>query len=93
VVFAEDEAQLEKLKERRDDLPNLEKVVLFDGPTLTGGNNWRAGNRGSPVHRGQNVPLRPRLAMYSYDFSVANYHLEQWLRGRFGRRALASSRG
>ena len=31
VVFAEDEAQLEKLKERRDDLPNLEKVVLFDG--------------------------------------------------------------
>src|SRR6476619_579006 len=31
VVFAEDEAQLEKLRERRDDLPNLEKVVLFDG--------------------------------------------------------------
>ena len=31
VVFAEDEAQLEKLKEHRDDLPNLEKVVLFDG--------------------------------------------------------------
>jgi long-chain acyl-CoA synthetase len=31
VVFAEDEAQLEKLKERRDDLPNLGKVVLFDG--------------------------------------------------------------
>ena len=32
IVFAEDEAQLEKMKERRDDLPNLEKVVLFDGP-------------------------------------------------------------
>ncbi|KUI20516.1 AMP-dependent synthetase [Mycobacterium sp. GA-1285] len=31
VVFAEDETQLEKLKERRDDLPHLEKVVLFDG--------------------------------------------------------------
>ncbi|OBF94531.1 AMP-dependent synthetase [Mycobacterium sp. 852002-51152_SCH6134967] len=31
VVFAEDETQLEKLKERRDDLPRLEKVVLFDG--------------------------------------------------------------
>ncbi|KUI43841.1 AMP-dependent synthetase [Mycobacterium sp. IS-1590] len=31
VVFAEDEAQLEKLKERRDDLPHLQKVVLFDG--------------------------------------------------------------
>ena len=31
IVFAEDEAQLEKLKERRDDLPSLEKVVLFDG--------------------------------------------------------------
>ena len=31
VVFAEDEAQLEKLRERRDDLPKLEKVVVFDG--------------------------------------------------------------
>src|SRR6476661_4316285 len=30
-VFAEDEAQLEKLIERRDDLPDLEKVVLFEG--------------------------------------------------------------
>ncbi len=30
VVFAEDEAQLEKLRERRDDLPSLEKVVVFD---------------------------------------------------------------
>ncbi len=31
VVFAEDEAQLEKLREHRGDLPSLEKVVLFDG--------------------------------------------------------------
>ncbi len=31
VVFAEDETQLEKLKEHRDELPNLVKVVLFDG--------------------------------------------------------------
>lgn len=31
IVFAEDEAQLEKLREKRDDLPKLEKVVVFDG--------------------------------------------------------------
>jgi long-chain acyl-CoA synthetase len=31
IVFAEDEAQLGKLKEHRDDLPNLEKVVVIDG--------------------------------------------------------------
>ncbi|AFM16455.1 AMP-forming long-chain acyl-CoA synthetase [Mycolicibacterium chubuense NBB4] len=31
VVFAEDETQLEKLNEHRDDLPGVEKVVLFDG--------------------------------------------------------------
>nr|WP_090273727.1 AMP-dependent synthetase/ligase [Mycolicibacterium komanii]CRL66606.1 AMP-dependent synthetase and ligase [Mycolicibacterium komanii] len=31
VVFAEDEAQLEKLREKRDDLPKLEKVVVIDG--------------------------------------------------------------
>src|SRR5215211_3968471 len=30
-VFAEDDAQLQKLQERRDDLPDLEKVVMFDG--------------------------------------------------------------
>jgi long-chain acyl-CoA synthetase len=31
IVFAEDEKQLEKLTERRSDLPNLAKVVVFDG--------------------------------------------------------------
>ena len=30
-VFAENDEQLEKLRERRDDLTKLEKVVLFDG--------------------------------------------------------------
>ena len=37
VVFAEDEAQLEKLTERRDDLPNVAKVVVFDG---AGDGDW-----------------------------------------------------
>jgi long-chain acyl-CoA synthetase len=36
-VFAEDEAQLQKLRDRRDDLPDLEKVVLFDG---AGDGDW-----------------------------------------------------
>ncbi len=31
IVFAEDDAQLEKLNEKRSELPNLTKVVLFDG--------------------------------------------------------------
>jgi long-chain acyl-CoA synthetase len=31
IVFAEDDAQLGKLTERRGDLPNLAKVVVFDG--------------------------------------------------------------
>ncbi len=31
VVFAEDDAQLEKLREHRSELPRLEKVVTFDG--------------------------------------------------------------
>jgi long-chain acyl-CoA synthetase len=31
VVFAEDDDQLEKLREHRDELPRLEKVVTFDG--------------------------------------------------------------
>ncbi|MGE2715008.1 AMP-dependent synthetase/ligase [Mycolicibacterium litorale] len=30
-VFAEDETQLQKLRDGRDELPELEKVVLFDG--------------------------------------------------------------
>jgi long-chain acyl-CoA synthetase len=31
IVFAEDETQLKKISERRSELPNLTKVVLFDG--------------------------------------------------------------
>jgi long-chain acyl-CoA synthetase len=37
IVFAEDDAQLKKLTERRGDLPNLEKVVVFDG---AGDGDW-----------------------------------------------------
>jgi long-chain acyl-CoA synthetase len=31
IVFAEDDTQLDKIKEHRGDLPNLTKVVVFDG--------------------------------------------------------------
>jgi long-chain acyl-CoA synthetase len=37
IVFAEDDTQLAKLTERRSDLPNLAKVVVFDG---TGDGDW-----------------------------------------------------
>jgi long-chain acyl-CoA synthetase len=37
IVFAEDDKQLDKLKERRSDLPNLAKVVVFDG---AGDGDW-----------------------------------------------------
>jgi long-chain acyl-CoA synthetase len=37
IVFAEDTGQLAKLTERRAELPNLTKVVLFDG---TGDSDW-----------------------------------------------------
>ena len=37
IVFAEDTGQLAKLTERRAELPNLTKVVLFDGP---GDGDW-----------------------------------------------------
>lgn len=37
IVFAEDTTQLAKLTERRAELPNLTKVVLFDG---TGDTDW-----------------------------------------------------
>jgi long-chain acyl-CoA synthetase len=37
IVFAEDDAQLKKLTERRSDLPNLAKVVVFDG---AGDDDW-----------------------------------------------------
>ena len=39
-VFAEDESQLEKLRDRRDELPHLEKVLLFDG---AGDGDWVIG--------------------------------------------------
>jgi long-chain acyl-CoA synthetase len=37
IVFAEDDKQLAKLTERRNDLPNLAKVVVFDG---AGDGDW-----------------------------------------------------
>jgi long-chain acyl-CoA synthetase len=37
IVFAEDDTQVEKLTERRGDLPNLAKVVVFDG---AGDGDW-----------------------------------------------------
>jgi long-chain acyl-CoA synthetase len=37
VVFAEDESQVEKLRAKRDELPDLTKVVVFDG---TGDGDW-----------------------------------------------------
>ncbi|TPG36699.1 AMP-dependent synthetase/ligase [Mycolicibacterium hodleri] len=37
IVFAEDPGQLAKLREHRGELPNLTKVVLFDGP---GDGDW-----------------------------------------------------
>jgi long-chain acyl-CoA synthetase len=37
IVFAEDTVQLAKLTDHRRDLPNLTKVVLFDGPS---GDDW-----------------------------------------------------
>ncbi|HWF69899.1 MAG TPA: AMP-binding protein [Mycobacterium sp.] len=37
IVFAEDDKQLGKLKEHRNDLPNLAKVVVFDG---AGDGDW-----------------------------------------------------
>jgi long-chain acyl-CoA synthetase len=40
VVFAEDDAQIAKLRERRDDLPEVVKVVTFDG---TSDGNWVIG--------------------------------------------------
>src|ERR1700761_165638 len=37
IVFAEDESQLEKLTEKRSELPNLAKVVVIDG---SGDGDW-----------------------------------------------------
>ena len=38
VVFAEDEVQVEKLRSRRSDLPDIEKVVVIDGDR--GSDDW-----------------------------------------------------
>ena len=40
VVFAEDESQVEKLRQHRSELPQLEKVVLFEG---AGDGDWVIG--------------------------------------------------
>lgn len=40
VVFAEDATQLAKLTERRSELPNVDKVVLFDAAPDTPGDDW-----------------------------------------------------
>jgi long-chain acyl-CoA synthetase len=37
VVFAEDDSQVDKLKSRRSELPQLDKVVVFEGP---GDGDW-----------------------------------------------------
>ncbi|KUI25467.1 long-chain fatty acid--CoA ligase [Mycobacterium sp. GA-2829] len=39
-VFAEDETQLQKLRDNREDLPQLEKVIVFDGE---GDGDWVSG--------------------------------------------------
>src|SRR5690349_19722275 len=40
IVFAEDDAQIAKLKEKRNELPQLDKVVTFDG---TADGDWIIG--------------------------------------------------
>lgn len=40
MVFAEDATQLAKLTERRSELPNVDKVVLFDAAPDTPGDDW-----------------------------------------------------
>ena len=39
VVFAEDDSQVAKLQERRDEIPSVKKVVVFDGTTDRPGND------------------------------------------------------
>src|ERR1700744_2065923 len=40
IVFAEDDSQLKKLTERRSELPNLTKVVMFDGGEGRADDDW-----------------------------------------------------
>jgi long-chain acyl-CoA synthetase len=39
-VLAEDETQLAKLRERRDQIPGVEKVILVDGPLTESDGDW-----------------------------------------------------
>ena len=43
VIFAEDDAQITKLRERRDELPDLHKVVTIDGTPDEGDDPWVIG--------------------------------------------------
>jgi long-chain acyl-CoA synthetase len=40
VVFAEDDTQIAKIRERRDELPDLHRVVTFDGTPDEGDDAW-----------------------------------------------------
>ncbi len=40
VIFADDDTQIAKLRERRDDMPELHKVVTFDGTPDEGDDPW-----------------------------------------------------
>ncbi len=40
VVFAEDDGQVAKLREHKSELPHLEKVVVFDGSSGSGEDDW-----------------------------------------------------
>lgn len=43
VIFAEDDAQIDKLRDRRHELPELRKVVTFDGTPDDGEDAWVIG--------------------------------------------------
>ena len=40
VVFLEDDSQLAKLRERRDEIPSVKKVVIFEGTGATDEGDW-----------------------------------------------------
>ncbi|HKE69054.1 MAG TPA: long-chain fatty acid--CoA ligase [Nocardioidaceae bacterium] len=43
IVFAEDDTQIAKIREHRDDLPELHKVITFDGTPDDGDHPWVIG--------------------------------------------------
>ena len=57
IVFAEDDAQLKKLTEQRGELPNLAKVVVFDGAS---DDDW-VDHPGRPRRPGREVSGRAPL--------------------------------